>query len=89
MESTNLKVLVLWRSEHEGHDILIESLLREGLSDRCIVCFNSAIYLHYLIHGGFWRYAEDLVKWQEEVEGMSFSPLQCNTSLNKHTSRSI
>jgi len=85
MKSTNLKVVVLWRSESEKHNALVECLRRGGLKDRRIVCFCSAQYLYYYsIHGGFWGYAENLVKWREEVEGMSVgSPLQCSTLLNK------
>jgi len=72
-------------TEYEKHDALVECLRRGGLKDRRIVCFCSAQYLYYYsIHGGFWGYAENLVKWREEVEGMSVgSPLQCSTLLNK------
>ena len=88
MESTNLKVVVLWRSKYERYNTLAECLQRGGVRDRCIVCFSSTQYV-YAIYGGFWGYAERLVKWQEEVEGMSFSPLQCCNLLNKLTSQCI
>ena len=87
LESTNLKVLVLWRSKsaHEYKELL-GRLSHEGLKDRRIVLLNSKRYAAYLEFGGFWGYAEDLVKWREEVDGMSFSALRCGTLLNKHTS---
>ena len=89
LESTNLKVMVLWRSEYEEYDALVEHLLSEGLNNCHIICFNSALYSPYLVYGGFWRHAEDVVKWQEEVEGMLFSPLQHCTLLTRRTSQSI
>jgi len=75
LKSTNLKVLVLW-SRYEKRDELVKCLSREGLEDRRIVCLESKLYSPYLIYGGFWDYAENLIKWREEVNGMSFSPLQ-------------
>ena len=90
IKSTNLKVVVLWKDEYERHDALVGSLQRGGLEDRRIVCFSPAQdSYYYSIHGGFWGYAEDLVKWREEVGGMIFSPLQCSNLLNKRTSRCV
>ncbi|KIM55820.1 hypothetical protein SCLCIDRAFT_10894 [Scleroderma citrinum Foug A] len=76
LESTNLKVMVLWRSEYEEYDALVEHLLSEGLNDCHIVCFNSALYSPYLVYGGFWRHAEDVVKWKEEVEDVPANPFE-------------
>lgn len=88
LESTNLKVLVLWSSEYEKCEEVVKCLSKEGLEDRRIISLNSKLYSHYLIFGGFWDYADRLIKWREEEEGMSFSPrLQCCTMmLNKRTS---
>ena len=61
MKSTNLKVVILWRSEYEKYDALVGCLWRGGVRDYHIVCFSSTQYV-YLIHGGFWGYAEDVVK---------------------------
>ena len=90
LELTNLKVLVLWRSKSADEDKeLLGRLSHEGLKDRRIVLLNSKQYAVYLEFGGFWGYAEDLVKWREKVNGTSFSALRSGTSLNEHTSRSI
>ena len=71
MKLTNLKVVVLWRDKYEKHDALVKCLRKAGLKDRRIVCFRSTQNeYYYSIHGGFWEYAEGLVKWREEVRGM-------------------
>jgi len=75
LASTNLKVLVLWRSKYERYGVLVDNLQREGLNDHRIVCLNSDLYSSPLVYGGFWGYAEELVKWREKVKGMSFSPI--------------
>ena len=77
LRSTNLKVLVLWKREYAPeYDELVRCLSREGLEDRRVVFLDSRRYEVHLNFGGFWEYAEDLVKWREEVDGMSLSPLQ-------------
>ena len=77
LESTNLKVLVLWKREYaDEYDELVSCLSHEGLEDRRVVFLDSRQYVLYLVYGGFWGYAEDLVEWREEVDGMSLSPLQ-------------
>ena len=79
LEFTNLKVLILWRSGLEKYDELVKCLSRAGLEDRRIVCLDAKSYSHYLIYGGFWDFAENLIKRREEVNGKSFSPLQVLT----------
>ena len=76
LQFTNLKVLILWRGGYKKRDELVKCLSRGRLEDCRIVCLDSKSYSHYLIYGGFWDYAENLIKWCEEVNGMSFSPLQ-------------
>jgi len=71
LTSIDLKVLVLWRSEYERYDDLIDNLQRERLNDHRIICLNSVLYSPYLVYGGFWEYAEELVNWRKKVEGMS------------------
>lgn len=89
LASINLKVLVLWRDEYERYGILVDNLQREGLDNCHIVCLNSVLYSSYLVYGGFGGYAEELVKWREKVNGMTFSPIQCYTLLSKCISKTI
>ena len=61
----SFKALVLWCCPFATYSETWKFLEGCGLVDRCIVVFNSNLFTYYVNDGGFWKYAEHLIKWHK------------------------
>ncbi|KAF8419790.1 hypothetical protein L210DRAFT_3655102 [Boletus edulis BED1] len=64
LEKDSTVVLIVWVNEWAMESPIQRDLRLRGLQDSQVVIFRSCLMDEYMAAGGFWKYAESVVKWR-------------------------
>ncbi|KAF8430681.1 hypothetical protein L210DRAFT_877159 [Boletus edulis BED1] len=73
LEKDSTVVLIVWVNEWAMESPIQRDLRLRGLQDSRVMIFRSCLMDEYMAAGGFWKYAESVVKWQVDNKGMCYS----------------
>ncbi|KAG6379443.1 hypothetical protein JVT61DRAFT_11919 [Boletus reticuloceps] len=63
LEKDSTVVLIVWVNEWAMESPIQRDLRLRGLQDSRVVIFRTCLMDEYMAAGGFWKYAESVVKW--------------------------
>jgi hypothetical protein len=73
LEKGTMVVLILWINDIVTESTIHKDLRLRGLGDVRVVLFRSCLMGEYVAAGGFWKYAERIVKWRVDNKGTCYS----------------
>ena len=73
LEKRTTVVLILWINDIMMESAIHRDLHLRGLEDARVVIFRSCLLGEYMAAGGFWKYAECIVQWRLDNQGICYS----------------
>ena len=73
LEKGTTVVLILWINDIVMESTIHKDLYLQGLADIQVMLFRSCLMGEYMAAGGFWKYAERIVQWRVDNEGVCYS----------------